>query len=387
MQTKTFIAAPIQAKRHNQSFFEELISSLATITSVANPNQILNVPSTQEISQLRSQDIFSANLKLIASSDIFLAEISMPSLGVGFEISKARDLSKPIICIYDTSYAPEISIMIKGIVYENIHFIEYNDINDLIQKLSVLYEKLNLQQTDSVMSHFDELSPIYDKTTEWCADDNILDWFAEEINGKKKHLDLGCGTGLAVGKVDRSMTTIVGVDFSSGMIEQSKNRLDVAIIADACELPFLDGYFDSISIRQMLHYTNPNIALNEAYRVLKEGGCLLTAHISAEFESELEFWEAFKRLTQPQRRRYFTNENLLSLNRESGFQVLNSKSYFINRNVSWKLLKSISVNKEIVEIASEFIARLPTNFSGHFKLSDDGFEYRQHWSLINAKKS
>ena len=46
------------------------------------------------------QAIFSRDIKLIEECDAIVAEVSTPSLGVGYEICYGLQIGKPILCLY-----------------------------------------------------------------------------------------------------------------------------------------------------------------------------------------------------------------------------------------------------------------------------------------------
>jgi ubiquinone/menaquinone biosynthesis C-methylase UbiE len=94
-------------------------------------------------------------------------------------------------------------------------------------------------------------------------------------------LDLACGTGWAVryaASLAKGHGEFYGVDNSSKMIEQaeanSRNFLNVHFCKSKVEeLPFDNNFFDIvISSNAFHHFSNPEKALKEAYRVLKAKG-------------------------------------------------------------------------------------------------------------------
>jgi ubiquinone/menaquinone biosynthesis C-methylase UbiE len=96
-------------------------------------------------------------------------------------------------------------------------------------------------------------------------------------------LDVGCGTGWAVGEVAKlagDQGLFYGVDLSSAMIEKAKSNFRGRdnfrfIQADVDSIPLGDDFFDIIICTNSFHhYLNPGKALSEMHRLLKSGGKL-----------------------------------------------------------------------------------------------------------------
>ncbi len=62
-----------------------------------------------------SQTIFKRDIRQINGSNAMVAEVSLPSLGVGYEIAYALGRGMPILCLYDLEHpSHRISAMIAG---------------------------------------------------------------------------------------------------------------------------------------------------------------------------------------------------------------------------------------------------------------------------------
>lgn len=95
-------------------------------------------------------------------------------------------------------------------------------------------------------------------------------------------LDVGCGIGqsfVALGCLDR---TCIGVDIDEEAIAYGRSRFGDRIqyvVAEATDLPVASGTVDLLISRVTLPYTNIPRALEEARRVLRDGGRIwLTLH-------------------------------------------------------------------------------------------------------------
>jgi nucleoside 2-deoxyribosyltransferase len=71
--------------------------------------------------------IFKRDCNWIDEADLIIAEVSNPSLGVGYEICYAEKISKPILCLYKNSDR-KISAMISGNKYLSVY--SYENIED-----------------------------------------------------------------------------------------------------------------------------------------------------------------------------------------------------------------------------------------------------------------
>lgn len=71
----------------------------------------------KEEEYLSDTDIYDRDMGFIINCDIFIADVTVPSLGVGFTISQAANLHKPVLCLCyteDLAKPPKISAMISG---------------------------------------------------------------------------------------------------------------------------------------------------------------------------------------------------------------------------------------------------------------------------------
>lgn len=63
---------------------------------------------------LPSQEIYTKDTTWIKEADAIIAEVTNPSLGVGYEIAYAENLGKPILALFRDDGARKLSAMIDG---------------------------------------------------------------------------------------------------------------------------------------------------------------------------------------------------------------------------------------------------------------------------------
>lgn len=83
--------------------------------------------------RLTDEEIESRDMKWIREADFVIAEVTSPSHGVGIEISEAKHLGKPVLCIYriNEGEIKKISAMIAGNNYFSVQ--PYNSVESILQ--------------------------------------------------------------------------------------------------------------------------------------------------------------------------------------------------------------------------------------------------------------
>jgi len=78
--------------------------------------------------------IFARDLGWIEEADVLVAEVSVPSTGVGYEIATMRyRFGRPVICLYRAGHTKRCSAMIAGDA--GIELIEYDDAAEMLDQL------------------------------------------------------------------------------------------------------------------------------------------------------------------------------------------------------------------------------------------------------------
>jgi ubiquinone/menaquinone biosynthesis C-methylase UbiE len=124
-------------------------------------------------------------------------------------------------------------------------------------------------EDSGVVAHYDEhLSGVTTQSV-----DALLD--AAGIGEGSRVLDVATGAGYIAAAAARRGAEAIGVDFSAAQIRMARDRYPAVRFeqADAEALPFDPETFDAVvNGFGMCHVSNPDVALRQAFRVLKPGG-------------------------------------------------------------------------------------------------------------------
>lgn len=83
-------------------------------------------------SPLPPDQIYVRDISMINDADVVIAEVSNPSLGVGYELAYAEKLGRPILCLFNKDSNGNLSAMISGNSYNTISRYDRNSIDSAI---------------------------------------------------------------------------------------------------------------------------------------------------------------------------------------------------------------------------------------------------------------
>jgi SAM-dependent methyltransferase len=116
--------------------------------------------------------------------------------------------------------------------------------------------------------------------------DRALHAFACRLASRRRVLDLGCGPGRDVGFLGRLGCQVVGLDLSSGMLLEARNRLPHATLvrADLRRRPLVSACFDGVwACASLVHLPRASLpaALHEVVRLLRRPAGVLYLALKA----------------------------------------------------------------------------------------------------------
>ena len=180
----------------------------------------------------------------------------------------------------------------------------------------------------------DETRNTYDKIAKKWADAHYdSNFWGQEYAKVTKYagrnayvLDVGCGPGRDVRAFVNLGYSVIGIDYSDGMLKEAKKRVinGTFIKMDMRNLEFGDGAFDVVwSCASFLHISKADASsvLSQLYRVLRYGGIIFIAVKRGIGEEMKEYPDGTRRFFA-----YYIDKELDRMLERIGMEVL--ESYF-----------------------------------------------------------
>ena len=85
-------------------------------------------------SRLPVDEIYKRDTEMISDSDVMIAEVTNPSLGVGYELAYAEKLHKPILCLFKRETEQRLSAMVAGNHYNTVKYTNPSEIITVVRE-------------------------------------------------------------------------------------------------------------------------------------------------------------------------------------------------------------------------------------------------------------
>jgi len=137
---KIYFAGSIRGGRNDAQIYQEMIIFLKSLGQVLTEH--VGNPELTEKGDDGPDDrhIHDRDMQWLRSCDVVVAEVSVPSLGVGYEIGWAAALDKPVLCLYRPKSDRPLSAMIAGC--EKIQTCAYSSVEEAKDLISNFFKEI-----------------------------------------------------------------------------------------------------------------------------------------------------------------------------------------------------------------------------------------------------
>ena len=132
---KIYFSGSIYGGRQKLETYQILIKELKKYGEILN-TEVADSKVIEKEDGIPDENIFNSLEEKLQKADIIFAELTVPSLGVGYELGYADSHNKKIVGIYDKTQVDKITTMVRG--NKRIKLIPYTVIYEVISNLETI---------------------------------------------------------------------------------------------------------------------------------------------------------------------------------------------------------------------------------------------------------
>ena len=279
------------------------------------------------------------NHELNVNEIVYLMDMSQPRISRHLKVLTDAGLLE---CRRDGKSAFYL-VPAKGPGREIIEAIQYLMDDERQLKQDLVYAKnLILPRKERSVQFFDHIASRWDLLKrDILGDFDLNEAVIQAMPRSDVVVDLGCGTGELVERLQSIAGHVIGVDSSSKMIELARNRVypdkervDLRL-GELEHLPLKNDEADCAVVSMVLHHlATPDRFVSEVGRVMKKNGTLLIADFDKHNDESL-------RQTYGDRWLGFSKDEILSFLNPNGFRMIENRSFEIGKNLTLNLYRSV----------------------------------------------
>jgi nucleoside 2-deoxyribosyltransferase len=130
---KIYFSGSISGGRAHEAIYQHLVARLQAQGHDVLAAHVADPVALEREKDLPAREVFERDVKWVEACAAMIAEVSTPSLGVGYEYGLAVQLGKPVLCVYRAGL--RMSKMITGNPAPNLTVATYSaeaELDDLV---------------------------------------------------------------------------------------------------------------------------------------------------------------------------------------------------------------------------------------------------------------
>ena len=139
---KVYFSGSIRGGEPDRGWFQALIRHMSRHGRVLTENSFGYSP--EEEAGLDDAWIYERDVEWLREADAVVAEVSAPSLGVGYEIAKAEEWGKPVLLLYREQPGRKPSAMLNG--YKALEMLVFREEEDALNEVDRFLASLKLSE-------------------------------------------------------------------------------------------------------------------------------------------------------------------------------------------------------------------------------------------------
>ena len=148
---KIYFAASITGGREHAHLYPAIVEELKQYGSVLSEHFADQTLTNKGHHERTAQDVHDADMTLVLAADVIVAEVTQPSLGVGYEIGRAVENGKRVLALYRPQEGKILSRMLTG--SNRVTVREYTSIENVKTHLNAFFSSAGKKILTLVIVH------------------------------------------------------------------------------------------------------------------------------------------------------------------------------------------------------------------------------------------
>jgi nucleoside 2-deoxyribosyltransferase len=141
---KIYFSGSISGGREHAAIYQHLVTHLQALGHDVLSAHVADPEVLEREKDTSPRLVFERDVAWVHECDVMIAEVSTPSLGVGYEYGLAVQLGKPVLCVYRSGL--RVSKMITGNPAPNLKIATYSTEVELERITQSFLESLTTTQ-------------------------------------------------------------------------------------------------------------------------------------------------------------------------------------------------------------------------------------------------
>jgi nucleoside 2-deoxyribosyltransferase len=137
---KIYFSGSISGGRDHEAIYQHLVAHMIAQGHVVLSAHVADPIALEAEKDLLPREVFERDVNWVKDCDAMIAEVSTPSLGVGYEYGLAVQLGKPVLCAYRSGL--RMSKMITGNPAPNLTLAVYTAEAELDDQVDAFLKNL-----------------------------------------------------------------------------------------------------------------------------------------------------------------------------------------------------------------------------------------------------
>lgn len=124
----------------DKSNYQAIVDAIKNSEAICLSEIFVNDALLPNGSPLPEEAIYARDISWIKEADAIIAEVTNPSLGVGYELAYAESLGKPVLTLFNIESGKQLSAMVAG--NANFKNASYSSVDDLASSIQTFLQSI-----------------------------------------------------------------------------------------------------------------------------------------------------------------------------------------------------------------------------------------------------